>query len=360
MKEIVAESRGTLVSKILAGSWRPTLTHSLTISEAELDEVTPLLYGSGAAALGWWQVRQTALKSASSGEVLHQAYRLHALQSAVHEENIETVFRLLRRASIEAVLVKGWAAASLYPERCLRPYGDIDLCVQQRDYEVVARILTSPEAAGCWVDLHTGFSELSGRTTAELFARSFETPLGCESVRLLCAEDHLALLAIHLLKHGAWRPLWLCDIAAAVESLPHGFDWDRCLGQDRNRADWIACAVRLAERLLQATPKELPPAIRQYELPAWVVNCVLKHWEAPFASRQPPMSHPLPIIDQLRHPNGIWKAIRDRWPDPILATISVNGKLNDRPRWPYQLGNCLSRVTQLLVHPRGKRAPDTP
>src|SRR4029077_10391846 len=104
--------------------------------------------------------RETELKATSSAQVLHQAYRLQTLQSAIHEEKIKTVFRLLRESSIDPILVKGWAAANLYPDRALRPYGDIDLCVRPSDYKTAANLLTGPEATGCWVDLHRGFSEI--------------------------------------------------------------------------------------------------------------------------------------------------------------------------------------------------------
>src|SRR5712691_12512832 len=112
MKNIRAESRAILVRTILSGSWRPALTHAPDFSESELDEVTPLLYGSGAAALGWWRIRETDLRTTLSAEVMHQAYRLQALQSGIHEQKIQKVFRALRKASIEPILVKGWAAAS--------------------------------------------------------------------------------------------------------------------------------------------------------------------------------------------------------------------------------------------------------
>src|SRR5207245_10991443 len=111
VKQIVAETRGPLVCSILAGSWRYTHTHTLGISERQLNEVAPLLYGSGGAALGWWRVRDTDLRDSPSADVLHEAYRLQTLQSAIHEEKIKSVLRLLRGESIEAILVKGWAAA---------------------------------------------------------------------------------------------------------------------------------------------------------------------------------------------------------------------------------------------------------
>jgi hypothetical protein len=350
MKEILAETRGSLLCTVLAGSWRHTLKSPLKISEKQLDEIAPLLYGSGAAALGWWQVRQTELKTTSSAEVLHQAYRLQVLQSAIHEEQIKTVFRLLRESSIEPILVKGWAAAGLYPERPLRPYGDIDLCVRPTDYKTAAAILAGPEATGCWVDLHNGFSELKDRTVDQLFERSRLVALDSGHVRVLSGEDHLGLLAIHFLKHGAWRPLWLCDIGAAIESLPASFNWDTCLGRDTRRAGWIACGIGLAQRLLEAKLHDPPLSVRNQKLPDWLIHNILKQWEKPFAISQPPMSHPLPMMNHVRHPGGFWKALRARWPNPIIATISVNGKLNRVPRLPYQLGNCVSRLVRFLTH----------
>lgn len=350
MKEIHKASRGALLSAILAGSWRAGPISSLNISEQELDEVTPLLYGSGGSALGWWQVRQTPLNSTSSGQVLHQAYRLQILQSAIHEEKIKRVFRLLRESSIEAILVKGWAAANLYPEKALRPYGDIDLCVRPSDFKAATTLLAGPEAKGCWVDLHKGFSEIKERSVDQLFGRSQFLDLDGEQVRVLSDEDHLALLAIHLLKHGAWRPLWLCDIGAALEAQSPDFNWDTCLGVDKKRSGWIACTVKLAEYFLGAKTTNEPVSVRKQTLPRWLIQNVLRQWDSPFAINQPPMSHRMSMTNQLRHPTGLWEALRVRWPNPILATVSVNGKFNQSPRWPYQLGNCFLRLGQFLTH----------
>lgn len=342
-------SRGSLVSEILLGSWRHSQPPSLGISESQLDEVIPLLYGSGAAALGWWRVRASELSTTSSATVLRQAYRLQSLQSAIHEEKIEKIFRLFRAADIEPILIKGWAAAGLYPERGLRPYGDIDLVVRPEHYEKAASIVASPEAKDCWVDLHKNVSELADRSLGQLFDRSQRVSLGDQIICVLSAEDHLALLAVHLLKHGAWRPLWLCDIGAAIESLPAGFDWELCLGRDRRRASWITCAIGLAHYLLGARLEALVIAERARNLPDWLVPAVLRQWQHPYATNQPPTKHPVPISSQLRHPSGLWRGLRDRWPDPILATVSVHGQFNRLPRFPYQVANCLIRVGQFLI-----------
>jgi len=348
MKSKEAARKGNLVAEVLSGSWRGASPSTLHISESELDAVTPLLYDSGTAGLAWRRISTTPLRTSASGEVLHQAYRLQSLQSAIHEQKIEKLFRLLRQAHVEPVLAKGWAAAGLYSERALRPYGDIDVCVRPEHFKLAEEVLSAPEAADCWVDLHKHFSEIDERTIAELFARSRVVRLGEEQIRILGLEDQLALSSIHLLKHGAWRPLWLCDVGVAIESLPATFDWDVCLGSNNTRANWIICAIGLAKRLLGANTEGLPLKIKT-ELPAWLIENVIKQWANPFAIDQPPMSHPVPMADLLRHPAGLLDGLRQRWPNPIIATISVNGEFNNVPRLPYQMANCLSRIGRLLL-----------
>lgn len=341
--------KGGLVAAVLAGAWRSPVEPTLEISELELDEVTPLLYGSGAAALGWRRVSKSKLKDSPSAELLHQAYRLLSLQSDIHEQQIERVFRLLREASVDAVLAKGWAAAGLYPDRTLRPYGDIDVCIRPEHYRRAEEILKAPELSDCRIDLHRHFAEIDDRGIEDVFLRSQMATLGAEQIRTLGPEDHLALLSIHLLKHGAWRPLWLCDIGAAIESLPESFNWDVCLGRNTRRARWIVCAIGLAQRLLQANVQGLPVSARASDLPTWLIENVLKQWANPFAINQPPMSHPVAMSSQWKNPRGLFNGLRERWPDPILATVSVNGRFNNFPRLPYQMANCVARMARFVI-----------
>lgn len=336
------------MAEVLAGAWRGSALPGLQISERELDEVTPLLYDSGTAALGWRRISKTPLRGSSSAEVLHQAYRLQSLQSEIHEQKIAKVFRLLRQAQVQAVLGKGWATAGMYAEKALRPYGDIDICIRPEHFKLAEEILSTADANDCWVDLHKHFSEIDERTIDELFARSRTVVLGEEQIRILGPEDQLALSCIHLLKHGAWRPLWLCDVGVAIESLPAIFDWDVCLGRNNRRAHWIICAIGLAKRLLRADTGNLPAEI-ETQLPTWLIENVIKQWANPFAIDQPPMSHPVPMAELLRHPAGLLAGLRQRWPNPIIATISVNGEFNNLPRLPYQMANCLSRIGRLLL-----------
>lgn len=349
MSKALAKSRSSLVAKALAGSWR-SHPPPLEISDTELDQIIPLLLGSGAAALGWWRILHSELDQHSGSAIeLQQAYRLLALQDTLHEREIKKIFALLRSAGVEPLLVKGWAIARLYPETVLRPFGDVDICVRPEHFKLASERLKSSGGEGLWADLHAGFSELEDRSIEDLYARSQLVKIDDAAIRVLGAEDHLGLLAIHLLKHGAWRPLWLCDIGAVIESLPEEFDWDLCLGHNQRRASWITSAIGLAHHLLGARIDGLPVAERARRLPNWLVPNVLKEWETPFAINQPPMKHSEPMSKYLRHPMGILKGLRNRWPNPIIATISLRGSFNNLPRWPYQLGNCLSRTTRFFT-----------
>jgi hypothetical protein len=347
-REAAETSRGDLVAATLAGSWRTSMP-PLELSLEDLNEITPLLYNSGAAALGWRRIRDTALSTTPSAEVLHQGYRLQALQVAIRLEKIELVHRLLQAARINAILMKGWAVAGFYPELPLRPLGDIDLLVRPKDYKASNEILARPEARGCWVDLHNQITELKDRSHDELFSRSRIVSLRDTQIRVLSLEDHLALLTIHLLKHGAWRPLWLCDIAAIVESLPNDFDWNICLGSDKRQRSWISASIALAHQLLGANIDKVPLPARAKYVPEWLRESVFKQWGNLFPGDHLPVQ-PRPLMaNVLTSPRGILNETRERWPDSITATFNMSGPINNFPRLPYKLGDFSARAGRYLI-----------
>ena len=252
-------SHGQILAATLEGAWRAAVTPA-RVSAGELASVAPLLKGSGAAPLAWWKIRRTELAVTHAARELRQAYLYQTLRAALQEQEIETVFALLARAGVEALLLKGWSAARLYPEQGLRPFGDVDVCVRPAQVEEARRALAVPEAVRVHVDLHKDFDESDERSFDELYARGETLRLGEAQVRVLAAEDHLRLTCVHMLRHGAWRPLWLCDVAAALESRTKDFDWSRVLEGDRRRARWVACALGLARELLDARLKDTPVA----------------------------------------------------------------------------------------------------
>jgi hypothetical protein len=338
-------ARGELVGAALAGAWR-CRTAPFSLSRADLAEVTPLLLGGGGASLGWWRVQHSSLSSSREATALRQAYRHHSLQSAVQAHRLQEALGVLREAGIRPLLAKGWAVARLYPEPGLRPYGDIDLCVIPAQRAAAKAALGSLERHIDAVDLHPGlgwcrngqaFSLMDDRRLDELYARSQLTRVGDQEVQVLGAEDHLRLLCLHFLSNGGWRPLWLCDISAALETRPPDFDWGLCLSGDQRRSGWVACAISLAHQLLGAGLDDTPAAVRTYRLPRWVAPAVLRQWGQIYR-------HRAPMSFFLRHPVMGLRELPYHWPNGIEATVDVRGPLNDWPRLPFQLAACVSRL----------------
>ncbi len=335
---------GNLLASLLTGSWRdaPPVVEQ---SGEELARASSLLVGSGASGLCWWRIRNSELRSSPVAVQHQQAYRFQTVRAALHEREIKEVFALLRSAGIEPILIKGWATSRLYPEKGLRPTGDIDLFILPEQRQTAITALEAREGYRTDVDFqHDDLDTLGKRAVEELYVRSQTVRLEEAEIRLLGPEDHLRLLCMHLLRHGAYRPLWLCDIALEVESRPSDFDWDLCFGKDRRRADWVACTIALAHQLLGARVDNTPVENKAGNLPGWLIPTVLKQWEAPFATRHGENRHRAPMITYLRNPRGLLKDLGNRWPDPISATVSVNGSFNKTPRFFYQLGNCFSRI----------------
>ncbi|MDX6528341.1 MAG: hypothetical protein QOH41_631 [Blastocatellia bacterium] len=347
MKSPNYRQQGQLVADFLAGSWRASQTR-LEMSPKDLERVTSLLYNSGGAGLAWWRIHESDLAATPCGELLHQGYRLQALQTPINEERILRAFRLLRGAEIEPTLVKGWAAAQFYPHQTFRPYGDIDLVVRPAEYARARETLKQDEEGTWWVDLHKGLPELDDRSVEGLFERSRMLALQDVPIRVLSFEDHLALLAIHLFKHGGWRPTWLCDIAAMVEALPENFEASICLGSNKNRAAWIACGINLAHQLLGANVAGLKLEVQQEDLPEWIVRAVLEQWGNLFQAVHLPVQ-PRPLMaSAVRSPRRLVKEIRERWPRPIVATFNLRGQPNNLPRLPYQLGSFAAQAGRYL------------
>ena len=335
---------GMLVANALEGSWRQDPS-PCELSKGELDEIAPILLKSGAAGLVWWRLGHAA--QSQTQEEFFQAYKRQTLQSAVHEDDVTQVFRLLHEAKLDALLVKGWAIARLYPDSGLRHYGDLDLCVRAKDYSRAAELLKGEVAKEVWIDLHKGAAALDCVTEEELFERSVLVRSGEVSVRVPSSEDHLRILCLHLLRHGAWRPLWLCDVALALESREANFGWEVFFGKDKRQSDWLACVLGLAHHVLGARLEGTPVIERANTLPGWLPRSVLRRWGRWFNAD---------YRDRARY--SLWS---HRWKpmrllediyfrcDPLRATVEMGGPFNNRPRLPYQLAALLRRTPEVTA-----------
>lgn len=341
---------GSMVAAVLAGAWRRAPA-PLRLAPSAVDAVVPLLAGGGAAGLAWHRLRGTTMLTPASARELRQHYRLQTLQAARREEAICALLPRLRTVGVEPILIKGWSSARLYPDPGLRPSGDVDLCVPAEQLPIAVTAL-SRAPLPCTVDLHADVPDLEDRTWDAVLRGSRLVPLGDTAVRLLGPEDELRLMCLHLARHGMARPLWLCDIAACLESLPADFDWNLCLTGRPHLAGWVTCVVGLACKLLAAHAATAPLGV----VPPWVEQAVLWCWGA-----DPPLAH------YLRRPLEAFRRVRYRGIShhqgsmPIKAALQMRlGPSHALPLVLLQLAaffrRKVPRVLDRLVRPRRRTA----
>lgn len=345
MKPNSAKETGALIATFLTGAWRPD-PPPLDLSAAVVERIAQLLIPTGAGALGWWRVRNTKLESLASLDQLHQAFRLYTLESRVNQSKIAEVFGVFRSHSVEPVLIKGWTAARYYPDKGLRPYGDIDICVRRKEFQSAERAVATLDPVRYRIDLHSGFARFGAQEGEELFKHSQLVKIDQTDVRILCPEDHLRVVCFHMMREGAWRPLWLVDVAAALESQPQDFDWDYCLGDERQGAPLIN-AIGLAQQLLGAKVESLPEKARATEFPRWLVPTVLKEWGATAPSMIG--RHDASMLMHMQRREGLLAGLRHRWPNPIEATTTMSAPFNNLPRLPFQISNSLFRLAAFVA-----------
>jgi hypothetical protein len=147
---------------------------------------------------------------------------------------------------------------------------------------------------------------------------------------------------VHLFFHGAWRPIWLSDVAAFVEALPDGFDWTRLGTLSRRTRELCWATVLLAGRLLDADLDRTPWAAPEEPLPAWLPAAVLGAWgRGGHYSVTTRMGLTEPT------PRALLRAVRVRWPNPVEVTYRWRLRLNRFPRLPFQMLDVASRMERL-------------
>jgi hypothetical protein len=266
-------AHGRAIAAVLAGAWRSCPPPSDGFPDPSL---VPLLAAGGAAGLVRHRLGATPF-AGPAGRELKQHYRLLVLEAVRREDAVRELLPRLRAAGVEPIVIKGWSSARLYPEPCLRPSGDLDLCVRAEDLGRAAATLAGAPLP-CPVDLHADLPDLEDRSWSQVFCRSRLVGLGDLPVRVLGPEDHLRLLCLHLARHGMSRPLWLCDIALGLEVRPADFDWDCWRWGKEPLTAWAVGVVELACRLLGARAGDASRWFRG--VPSWVEREVLNCWGA--------------------------------------------------------------------------------
>ena len=366
---------------VLHGIWREQLPE-LQLDVAAWERLAPLLIETRAAPLIWRRLRDSPLAAHPLAAPFQQRHRAEWMLARVRLAQLETLLQTLRAANIEAVPVKGPLHARFYADAGLRPAGDLDLCVQTRDFEAAMRALRAsgaqtlrdenlnrvqnarlreekfwfPDAPSGWcaVELHAELTDLHAPTEPawrELLERGETIEIGATKARVLAPEDALRLAAIHLWRSEAARPLWLCDLGAMLEARGPNWSWPQCLGRDRVRASWVASALLLARELTGVSLAGAP--FENKKLPRWLVPHVIEQWQ----SGDVPTPQGEVMWNYLSSPRRLWREREEfarelaiRWPTPIFAAIGCHRPLDNSPRWSWQLRYCAKLGGGFLAH----------
>jgi hypothetical protein len=333
----IGERQGSLVARLLAGSWRADPSAPSGLHPADLATVTPFLLASGSAALAWSRIRTEPLVSGTRAAApLHDAFRYAVLDAVVRERRLAGVVSALRSAGIEPMLFKGRAAASAYAVPACRPGGDIDLLVRPEDQDRAAAVLD--EQIGLLAVDVDHRHLVSPEERSDLFVRASNLRIRTTTVTVPSPEDHLRLLCLHALCHGVARPVWLSDIAAWVESRGPDFDWTVALSGGEQTAERVRVALGLAHRVLGMRSEDTPVEGWDH-LPRWAVSAVLRRWADPRG--------PIPPQPLRGHAHIRPRALVRRWPpDPIMEAIRNDRRFTPWPRLPYHVADAARRLAR--------------
>lgn len=264
--------------------------------------------------------------------------RWEVLQSAIESNSIRSAFELFRSHGLEPILIKGWAAGRFYPKGSFRPTSDIDLAVAADDFEAADRIMRAYTGKGLAIDLHRELRHLDTLSWTELFENSQLVDLEGSQIRVLRPEDHFRILAVHWLTDGGWFRDRLWDFYYAIDNRPSNFDWERCLNAAGPvRRGWFIGVIGLTNKYLGLNLDDLPFAAEAKEIPRWLIKAVEREWASGVRM--------LPLYRQTGDIRGFLTQVRKRIPpNPIHATIDMEGSFDAPTRIHYQIGTIIKRL----------------
>jgi hypothetical protein len=334
---------GQDLARLLRRAWDP---RQVTELPADLeDPLLTLLLRGAAGGLAHYPLRHGDPERFPAIARLRQQHRLELMQGRLRERCLVETFVGLREAGVEPLLIKGWTVARHYPDPGMRPFGDLDLCVRDQDYDRAVEALGRRVDARAPVDLHRSSRRQGDVLYGSLFERSRTVPLNGVEIRVPSDEEHLRLLVLHMLSHGAWRPHWLCDIAVALESREPGFDWDLCLRGDRRLSGWVLATLRLAHELLGARLDGTPAEGSEARLPRWMAHEVLEAWGR---GRSANMDAPTGVHLALGGPAAFARAVRANWRNGLQAAVELRAPAKAFPRFPVRFAASVARLPSAL------------
>ncbi len=270
--------------------------------------------------------------------------RWSLIRNKASEVRACTAFDIFRHHGIEPILIKGISAGQFYPTSKFRDSVDMDLAVTSADFDQATVIVASPEAKGLAIDLHRELRHLDTLPWSDLFLHSELITFETGTVRVLRPEDHLRVLCVHWLTDGGANKDRLWDIYYLIANRRPDFDWDRFLNTvDTKRRRWLICTIGLAQRFLDLDLTDTPVAEAKIDLPLWMISTVEKEWldDTPLRG----------LYASMDDRKMFWKQVKKRLPpNPIAATVLVNGSFDAKTRVFYQIGTTLERIGPSIIN----------
>ena len=335
---------GLRVSQLLAGCWRAQPPSAPPLSLDEVRRLEPRLQTLGCAAAAWRQLAAAPWRMDPRLAPLQHSFRVHCAESFAAEISLPEIVAALKGAGVEFVLAKGWSAAARYGEPGIRPYGDYDFFLNAAQLEAAQSAVSDLLLPECHeLELHTEYNLPYDRPVSDFIHDSTVELLGDTEVPVPRVEDHIRFLALHLLYHGAWRPLGLCDIAAMVESAESEPDWERVFHGDPLFTSWVRHVIPLAIDCVGLDPHRVPEAVRSHPTPDWLRPAMLEQWgRGDGSSLHGGLGAALPHV--WRKEGGLWAELRSHWRNPIEASVELSEPFDARPRAPIQFRAVLRRL----------------
>ena len=255
----------------------------------------------------------------------------------LYETRISEAVSFLLQNDLEPILIKGWLAAKNYPQLYQRQFNDIDLIIQPSKFEK-ALICLKEYKENYLIDLHKGVRHLDSLSYENLYENSRLVKCGETVIRVLRQEDHLRVLCVHWLTDGGENKERLWDIYYAVANRPKDFDWNRCLNVvSEKRRKWIVYTIGLAHKYLGLDVSDTPIAAEIGDFPKWLIETLEKEWKSD--------ERLIPLHQCLHDKKKLFKQIKKRIPpNPIQATIEMEGDFDNKPRVFYQIGDIFLRL----------------
>src|SRR5262249_47576205 len=141
------------ILSFLTHAWRqPIPGWTGTLEPADVQRLVEM----NVAPLCWKQIEKTPGARTRGGRQLRDWYLDWMFESRRMAILAQYFIDILHDAGIEPVVVKGWAVAQLYPDIALRPYADVDLCVEPSRLADAESAVRQKPCPGQILDLHGG------------------------------------------------------------------------------------------------------------------------------------------------------------------------------------------------------------